>query len=271
MPSRKRNKGKDRKAKKAAVEAERIDRERGIVRKKWQGWARGEGIQCNHGVELMIPEDNNHPVVSFIDAFFLYEANSRDIYAEQYLRDTFTTHREVWDNERYREMSINIFVAIGTNVLLDTDAISFSGPKVLATAIVILENYDGIDIITSINSRVTAAKIRDISGSSNLRDALKFYRKRVICKCLKDMHLEARKTQPKTGMCYHCNETKERALLMVCSRCRITHYCSRSCQCADWPEHSRDCTVLCFTEAAKAYKNDETNCKSGQYKMSREN
>ena len=72
-------------------------------------------------------------------------------------------------------------------------------------------------------------------------DALKFFRKRTSCSCLKDMHLEARKTLPKTGICYHCKERKERTLLMVCSRCRITQYCSRECQIADWSRHKVYC------------------------------
>ena len=44
MTSRKRNKGRDRKAKKAALESlevERMERERGIVRNNWQSLARG--------------------------------------------------------------------------------------------------------------------------------------------------------------------------------------------------------------------------------------
>ena len=56
MPSRKRNKGKDRKAKKAELEAEKIESEKVKVRSEWEGWARGyektsgmKVIQCIHG------------------------------------------------------------------------------------------------------------------------------------------------------------------------------------------------------------------------------
>ena len=35
--------------------------------------------------------------------------------------------------------------------------------------------------------------------------------------------------------------TKERMLLMVCSRCRIPQFCSRQCQVAGWPVHEKEC------------------------------
>ena len=44
MPSRKRNKGKERKAKKAELEVKRIENEKMVVREGWQGWARGEHV-----------------------------------------------------------------------------------------------------------------------------------------------------------------------------------------------------------------------------------
>ena len=61
MPSRKRNKGKERKAKKAEQEVERIEKDKMVVRETWQGWARGEDMlkngrvitQCNHGCALL--------------------------------------------------------------------------------------------------------------------------------------------------------------------------------------------------------------------------
>ena len=244
MPSRKRNKGKERKAKKAVLEFERIDNERAEVRNYWLGWARGEDevrqiTQCNHGISLVIP-DGNHPVTNFIDALFVNAANNSALCVRQYLRDTFTRHREVWDNERYREMAIDIVVVIETNVLLSNVHAGYF----FAVAVVVLENYDGIGIISTLNSRVVAAKHRDlICGeiSTNKRDLLKFYRNRTTCSCLKKMHSAARKTVPKLGGCQHCGVVKERLLLMVCSRCRIMQYCSRKCHVADWSRHKGYC------------------------------
>ena len=267
MTSRKRNKGKERKAKKAEQEAEKAkleaeleERERGIVRNNWKSWSRGDIngqiVQCNHGVDLMLLDDKNHPVINFIDAFFMH-ANNDEMNVGFYFRDTFTRLQEVWDNESYRKMAMNIFISIGTNLLFDEVMKTSNGPYVLSHAIVFLENYDGMGIISTLNSRVVATKMRDLLGSISLRDVLKFYRKRISCSCLKRMHLEARKTLPKTGICTHCHEEKERSLLMVCNRCRILQYCSRECQIASWASrHKRECDMFC--SYATTDKNAET-------------
>ena len=245
MPSRKRNKGKERKAKKAELEAEKIEKERAAVRSVWVNYARGEVkvrqiTQCNHGIDLVIPDEDNHPVTNFIDGMVLYDANNSNLHMRQYLRDTFVTHQEVWDNERYREMAVNILISIGANSMLSSD---LGTCFFLTYAVLVLENYDGEGIISIINSRVVATKVRDLgyADTSVRRDVLKFYRKRTTCSCLKKMHLDARKALPKVGICMNCQQVKERALLMVCSRCRIAQYCSRECQVASWPKHKCDC------------------------------
>ena len=137
MTSRKRNKGKERKAKKAELEAERIEQERGMTRKIWLGWAHGLDIngrvktQCNHGVDLVIPDEDNHPVVSFMNSFsILWDDKVRmdgpiKLMYEN-LQDSFQTHREVWDNNIYRELVINMFTTIGTNMILADNAKSIN-------------------------------------------------------------------------------------------------------------------------------------------------
>ena len=250
MPSRKRNKGKVRKAKKAELEAEQIDEVRRPVHNTWQGWARGldkDGrviTQCNHGCDLVIP-DNDHPVSTFIDDFFVNGIVKR-MHIIDRLKVTFNSHRKVWNNKSYRCMAINIFVAIGTNLLLQNNITV--NAKDVAIVIVMIENYDErvyYDYPDSLlRNHSVASKVRDlcsIEGGTNKRDALKLFRKRTACSCLKGMHLEMRKTQPKFGGCFHCYEIKERALLMVCSRCRIGQYCSRKCQIAARPTHKFGC------------------------------
>ena len=248
MPSRKRNKGKERKAKKVELEVERIESVRAVIRSKWQGHVRrehminGQSVECNHGLDLTIPDDINHPVINFIDALVVYWVHNlhyhNNMNVGKYLQDTYTTHPQLWGNESYREMAVNIFIAIGTNFMLCNQR-----PQDEAKAIVALENYDGSSGGfggSVLYNRVAATKMRDIHSGTK-RDVLKFFRKRTSCSCLKDMHLEARKTLPKTGVCYHCKQVKERALLMVCSRCRIAQYCSRECQVADWSRHKGYC------------------------------
>ena len=238
MPSRKRNKGKERKARKAELEVERIKivmNERAEVHKTWTGYVRGvdeDGQvinQCNHGCGYLFIPDVNHPVTSFLDDFFAGE--------EKTFYSTFQPHyHQVWENDSYRKLAINILISVGTNLLLKKRT---DGPNDIARAILVLENYAGNDIHAALRNRGACAKLRDLGERRTIkRDLLKFYRKRTtVCSCLKRMHLEARKTFPKLGKCTHCKEVKERRLLMVCSRCRIAQYCSRVCQIADWPRH----------------------------------
>jgi hypothetical protein len=45
-------------------------------------------------------------------------------------------------------------------------------------------------------------------------------------------------------MCQHCDKTEtqmDSALLMKCQRCKVTYYCSKDCQVADWKIHKKLC------------------------------
>ena len=70
------NKGKDRKAKKAEQEAKKVEKERVKAHNIWQKWTHGIGkegrklIHCNHGFATIVP-DENHPVFSFMDSFYI--------------------------------------------------------------------------------------------------------------------------------------------------------------------------------------------------------
>ena len=229
--SRKRNKGKDRKAKK------RIE-----MYNTWQNWARGESKNlfsgsrqvlevkpCNHGLVPVLPEES-HPVSRFISDYF-----SEDID----LRDMLQRHPEVQNDDNYRKMAADILIRIETNWLLEGKTFGANFSK----GIMILENYGKTcNYDSTIYRRDIATMERELGKStSNRRDYLKFYRKRISCSCLKEMHLEARKTFPKLGVCEYCGEMKERRLLMVCSRCMVDQYCSRRCQVSASSVHRSAC------------------------------
>ena len=79
----------------------------------------------------------------------------------------------------------------------------------------IYNGTDDIDLI--LNKQVVISQRRDMSiNSSERRDVLKFFRKRTSCKCLKKMHLEARKTLPKMGICWYCKDESERTCCSIC-------------------------------------------------------
>ena len=147
MPSRKRNKGKERKAKKAALEAEVIESKRAMARKAWHGWARGEDVmldnvrvitQCNHGCDLMIPDDANHPVTSFIDVLFMnyFFVEVKDI--GDILADSFDTQLAVWNDDRHRKMTRDLMIGIATNMILGKADV-LRVPRDIAYAVMMLE------------------------------------------------------------------------------------------------------------------------------------
>ena len=245
MTSRKRNKAKERKAKKAEKEVESHTR---AARKHWICWAFGvndDGMAgpggtsihaegCNHGIVM---PDMDHPVCAFMDSFHV-NAIVKNTEMAPNLEDTYRNHPQVWNNDNNREIATSIFVRIGTNMLLNKCTAKELMP--IEYTILMLENYDCRGEISSIiGTRDMTSKLRDLYNAE--REALKFFRKRTTCKCLKEMHLEARKTLPKLGGCMGCAEVKERRLLMVCSRCGISQYCSRKCQVAAWDEHKCEC------------------------------
>ena len=193
--SRKRNKGKDRKAKK-------LEKERVRINKFWWGWIIGDPhtgniVQCHHGINGENPDDS-HPVSNFMDAFFI-NWYDKQIYVLEIIKDMFQSHRDIFISDKHRDMVIKAFTRIGTNMVLAHgdkagDTNDLSNARCVAKVITILENYIGTgDVILTINGRSVSSKMRDLDCEfSNRRDVLKFYRKRISCKCLKKMHLEER-------------------------------------------------------------------------------
>ena len=111
MVSRKRNKGKERKAKQVEKKAETK------ARMVWEEWVHSD---CDHELGAIIPDNEDHPVSSFMDDFFInwldkdivckYLDYYQDIGAMQILIDTYDKHMKVWRNESYRKIVINILI-----------------------------------------------------------------------------------------------------------------------------------------------------------------
>ena len=265
MPSaRKRNKGKERKAKQALIKQEK-DRVR--INRLWQGWLKGSPpkrnrpgiiVQCEHGFyDSELTDSDDHPVANFMDAFFI-NWHDKEMCVLQIVQCLFQSHRGVYSSDEYRNMAVKILTRIGTNMLLtEQNGGDISNALSISVSIIALENYVGTgDITDTLNSRVVASKCRDIDpdASSCKREALKFYSKRISCSCLKKKYLEARKTIPKNGLCFGCDVEKERASLSVCSRCMVIQFCSRECQVANWSRHKRDCDLILMCSDNQQHK-----------------
>ena len=116
MPSRKRNKGKERKNKKHAAKA-------ASHRAFWAGWAHGEtlavmgrmgigeiaaGPGCNHGCAVLPPPD--HAAAEFMNTFVeALQDRYNDVWAA--LKITFEKHREVWYDAGHRRNAIGILLS----------------------------------------------------------------------------------------------------------------------------------------------------------------
>ena len=255
MPSRKRNKGKERKAKKEAIAAKNDDMLAEAVNNTWRGWALGEDalsdekiIHCDHGCDVTAPTDRDHPVCCFMNSFM---GNKSDWVS------LINSHPQIWDDDNYRNMAVHILTRIGINNLL---LINDHLPTNIACTIMILENYNEAMTVSEVFLiRRVASKVRDLQGSND-RDLYKFFSKRVSCACLKDAYSYARKTLPKIGRCHHCDEIKERKLLSVCSQCGIYQYCSRECHVAHWPDHEKICDSCGSLRKRQARKEDKDQC-----------
>jgi hypothetical protein len=61
---------------------------------------------------------------------------------------------------------------------------------------------------------------------------------------LKAAEIIAQNTQRSIDQeCAKCKKSAKKVKLLVCSRCKIEHYCSRECQNASWPAHKRVCVL----------------------------
>jgi len=107
--SRKRNKGKDRKAKQLAKEEKNV---RAVAHKLWRNGLYNTSSDCEHGCNVAISD--NHPVSTFMDQFYINLTHIR-MPVQQNLSNLFETHTQVWNNESYRKLAVGILTRIGTN------------------------------------------------------------------------------------------------------------------------------------------------------------
>jgi hypothetical protein len=74
---------------------------------------------------------------------------------------------------------------------------------------------------------------------------ISYYRKRISCSCLDEKYKEV-KSVKKMGRCYnqncsHPDGRVERNKMLSCTRCGEANYCSVGCQRAHWKEHREEC------------------------------
>ena len=95
MPSRKRNKGKERKAKQEVAKGA-----------WWRGWAMGQGEErCSHGCTMPPPD---HAVSRFMNTF----RDTLDKRIMEAMRCIFEAHPNVCNSDEHRQMAIGILLRL---------------------------------------------------------------------------------------------------------------------------------------------------------------
>ena len=56
---------------------------------------------------------------------------------------------------------------------------------------------------------------------------------------------EPKNTKDAKACCSACGSSEPKIALQACSRCKVTMYCSRTCQKKSWPVHKQQCKKLC--------------------------
>jgi len=272
MPSRKRAKGKARKAKAA-------DRHWANVEQyHWKGWVlwdkeeNNKSLTCNHGHNTIYPADS-HPVYQFIDKLFVFDEKERHLLVNEeferageglwslleYVKQSYANHPTVWNNVEHRKMAMDILLSIGTNIL--ERGAGSGGARVLANGCLLLEAFAFIqskldsvndpaliatwDVNTNLDLAVYSAlsSIRDLAGGKD-RAVIRFFHKRLSCDCLKAKYAQSKRMEQKIGVCNTCRQTYLRMDLKICGVCRIGQYCSSECQSQAWKDHQDECKFL---------------------------
>jgi len=218
MPSRKRAKGKARKA--SQKESRLLTNENGV---------------CYHGL-LKSTSSNCIPFINEFEKVIRSFPSTDPFTIFCHVKETHKKNRifDLFTNKRDREYGLAFLVSFATCILTDGKELSTEISTAIALLIFEIEKIGWVQ-----EGYIIGPKTRDLIDG-NERDVVRFLKKRISCSCLNDMHKQAKKL-PKVGMCYGCKKKKERKDLMICNSCRIAQYCCIDCQEQDWSKHKRMC------------------------------
>ena len=212
MPSRKRTKGKERKAK---SEEEKL--RQGYMH--WSVWASNPA--CDHGRADAIPAQDN-PVSRLVYDWLEAATKSDNVPVMAIMGDLVQVHRGVFADETQRKAACNLLVRMATNMMLacPREVKCLGGT---AKGIALMESYEGEmshDSAAYYNARLTLC---DITAGAET-EIIRFFAKRTSCRCLDVQYQEAKRKQPRRAICDCCGAKKERHAILMCSRCRAVLY-----------------------------------------------
>ncbi|KAL7548059.1 hypothetical protein ACHAWF_011345 [Thalassiosira exigua] len=260
MPSRKRNKGRQRKARAARRDVE-SSTPRPLPSASHNLQTLPPGV-CNHSAdqidEMMTPEDRkrvNDYLLLFKQRLREFSENEENVTSSQVgeggqgrtssahyhtFKLTHALQPEILGDANLREALKWRFLRGATAAMVEED---HSEAQLMAlggcgVAVVIIESFDENSNELDIHDDVCWKHRYVFNGCR--RSIVKFFAKRIPCKCLDGLLSEVQ-SQPKTGLCFTCSEKKDLRELMVCNGCKVADYCSVECQESDWPQHQKHC------------------------------
>ena len=237
MPSRKRAKGKARKARAKEASSSSPSSQEQLN----QPPQANPSSVCDHGYPLTIPPICEEFIDAFFDSLRLNEVSSIFVAMEM----TEAKYPDVGKNATLMVMIKSIFVSSAIEAILrkghDPRSEDVLNCFTFTGIVLAFENAGG-DL--SLAERCTAIeKHRDLHDGGD-HAAVKYLSKHATCSCLKPILAELKKSTPKLACCYQCDVSLEASKVMVCSKCKFSLYCSKKCQKAAWPKHRKRCQLI---------------------------
>ena len=252
MPSRKKAKGK---ARKAAKEAKAKEEESQAVVEVAANQRQEESVEariqrlminatppklCMHGRDAVSPGDREI-CDDFINAFMaVCHSQNGDVTRafDTALHATWEQYVDVYYSKL--DTAISLLSAEGTHCILDGDN---RKAQVYATYASYFEELMAVNVH---KTKATASWTKPVELlRADDHTLVSYYRKRIPCACLDQRYKEV-KSLAKMGVCYNENCSKpnrqvERSKMFCCTRCGEANYCSVECQKADWRRHKQCC------------------------------
>lgn len=223
MPSRKKTKGKARKAQAAAAAG--VPQQRSL---------------CTH---CFAAPDSNDPLWECYDAFekelsrleedprYKHNPGAGGMMAINAVAERDCTH--LWSASLQEKLSAKL-IANGVDALLDSVAskANFSRERktiALMSALLVLENCHGsrrLDFVAMGPSFQGVLEKNKDAFEGCRRSVVRFFAKRAQCSCLDSYYATIKQTLPKMGRCGHCDKLQDRSKrpFMVCGACKKAQY-----------------------------------------------
>ena len=174
---------------------------------------------------------------------------------------------EVLHDSSKMKQILTYFSSAGTQEILNEDD---DAARITSAVIVMFEEFVAFRVQkTQAGAHIQKMVEMVIADDHTL---VSFFRKRISCTCLDKKHKEV-KFIKKMGF---CNNKKcplpgrkvERSKMLYCTRCSVAYYCSRDCQKAAWSDHREVCKERAEENAKfeqEMWIRDQIQCNRGKF------